>query len=183
MKRVLLAGALALAIAGCNEAGEGNATATANTSAPERPSGTIADAIGNGRFAQAAEAAGLKQTLSGAGPYTVLVPTDQAFAAVPQPRLQTLLNPAGKAELTRVLTFHVLPGTMLAADIGKAIDAGGGKTMLASLGGGTLTATRQGDTITVTDASGTRATVTGNERVVGNGVIHSIDKLLTPPTS
>ena len=57
-----------------------------------------------------------------------------------------------------MLTNHILPGTMLAADIGKAIDAGGGKAQIATLGGGTLTATRNGDAIVITDAAGTKAT-------------------------
>ena len=70
------------------------------------------------------------------------------------------MKPEARADLTRILTYHILPGTMLAADIGKAIDAGKGKAVLATMGGGTLTATKDGDKIVLTDAAGGKATIT-----------------------
>ena len=79
-----------------------------------------------------------------------------------------------------MLTYHILPGTILAADIGKAIDNGKGKAVLATMGGATLTATKDGDTIVLTDAAGTKATSPGPTRTASNGVVHHIDAVLMP---
>ena len=86
----------------------------------------------------------------------MLAPSDAAFDKLPAGALDTLMKPESRDELTAVLTNHILPGTMLAADIGKAIDSGGGKTQIATLGGGTLTATRTGDAIVIANSNGTR---------------------------
>ncbi|HEY0164834.1 MAG TPA: fasciclin domain-containing protein, partial [Sphingomicrobium sp.] len=75
---------------------------------------------------------------------------------------------------------HILPGTILAEDVGKAIDNGKGKAVLATMGGGTLTATKEGDKIVLTDAAGTRATVTKADEQHSNGVVHHIDTVLVP---
>jgi uncharacterized surface protein with fasciclin (FAS1) repeats len=79
-----------------------------------------------------------------------------------------------------VLTYHILPGTVLAADISKAIENAKGKAVLATMGGGTLTATREGDRIVLTDAAGSRAVVTGADQQYSNGVVHQIDAVLMP---
>ena len=101
---------------------------------------------------------------------------------LPKDPVDTLMKPEGRKQLTAVLTNHILPGTMLAADIGKAIDAGGGKTQIATLGGGTLTATRKGTAIVIVDAAGTEATVLGADSARSNGVIHQIDAVMMPTT-
>ena len=87
-------------------------------------------------------------------------PDDAAFAKLPAGTVDTWTKPEGRPELTRTLTYHILPGTVLAEDIGKAIDNGKGKAVLATMGGGTLTATREGDQIVLTDSAGGKAAVT-----------------------
>ena len=132
-----------LALAACDQKGA-PAAATANA-AEAAGDETLATGLGdNAKLVAAAKAAGLEATLAGPGPYTLLAPSDAAFDKLPPGALDTLMKPEARAELTAVLTNHILPGTMLAADIGKAIDAGGGKALIATMGGGTLTATRDG---------------------------------------
>jgi uncharacterized surface protein with fasciclin (FAS1) repeats len=99
---------------------------------------------------------------------------------MPAGALDTLMKPEGRAELTGVLTYHILPGAMLAADIGKAIDAGKGKAVLATMAGGTLTATKEGDAIVLADGAGTKARILGPDEKKSNGVIHRIDAVLMP---
>src|SRR3978361_453696 len=100
----------------------------------------------------AVKAAGLVETLSGKGPFTVFAPTNAAFAALPAGTVDTLLKPENKATLTKVLTYHVVPGRMDAAALMSAITAGGGKAMLKTVSGGTLVATMSGGNVMITDA-------------------------------
>ena len=79
-----------------------------------------------------------------------------------------------------MLTYHILPGTILAEDIGKAIDAGKGKAVLATMGGGTLTATKDGDAIVLADAAGGKVRITKADDKRSNGVIHHLDGVLMP---
>ena len=142
---------------------------------------TIAKGLSSSsKFAEAAKSVGLDATLAGPGPYTVLVPTDAAFDKLPAGALDTLMKPDSRADLTGVLSYHILPGTILAADISKAIDAGGGKTQLPTMGGGTLTATKDGNTIVLTDAVGHQARVVTADEKRSNGVVHEIDAVLMP---
>ncbi len=128
----------------------------------------------------AVKAAGLVQTLKGPGPFTVFAPTNAAFAALPAGTVDTLLKPENKAALTKVLTYHVVSGKMEAADLVKAIDAGGGKAMLTTVSGGMLTATRSGNMIMLMDESGGMGHVTIPDVIQSNGVIHVVDKVLLP---
>jgi uncharacterized surface protein with fasciclin (FAS1) repeats len=128
----------------------------------------------------AVKAAGLVQTLKGPGPFTVFAPTNEAFAALPAGTVDTLLKPENKAALTKVLTYHVVSGKMTAADLVKAIDAGGGKAMLTTVSGGMLTATKSGSSIVLTDESGGMSHVTIPDVIQSNGVIHVVDKVLLP---
>ena len=187
MKRMLPFGMVAaLALAGCGDgAADGNGTGNAPAGAEEAAEGvsdkTIAAGINqDSRFFQAAKAAGLDATLAGPGPYTVLVPSDEAFAKLPADTTQNLGRPEARAEVTTLLTYHILPGTVLAADIGKAIDNAKGKAVLATMGGGTLEAVREGDRIILTDAAGNKATVTRADEKFSNGVVHHIDAVLMP---
>lgn len=142
---------------------------------------SIAKGLGDAtKFAAAAKAAGLDLTLEGPGPYTVLVPTDAAFDKMRAGSLDALMKPEARTELTGVLSYHILPGAILASDIAKAIDAGGGKTLLPTMGGGTLTATKSGDAITLSDGAGTKAKLIGADEKKSNGVIHRIDAVLMP---
>jgi len=182
--RVLALGfaATALALAACNQDNSGNGAApNAQTPEAQKAAGgkTIAQGLtGNGQFMAAAKAAGLDQTLAGAGPYTVLVPSDEAFTSAPAGTFDT--KPENRAQLTGVLTNLILPGTVLAADIEKAIDAAKGKATLATMGGGTVTATKEGGKIVLTDAAGHKATVTQADQQFSNGVVHQIDGVLMP---
>ncbi|MFC7536301.1 fasciclin domain-containing protein [Sphingomonas sp. GCM10030256] len=176
--------ALVLLLGACGQQGDGGnaAAAQANAAAPQQ-AGTLADAINgerNGQFARALQAAGLGKTLEGPGPYTVLVPTDQAFAKLPAGALDGLMKPESKTQLTGMLTYHILPGTMLAADISRAVDAGQGKAMLATMSGGTITAAREGDRLVLTDGRGGKAVVTTPDEQRSNGVIHRVDTVLMP---
>ena len=92
----------------------------------------------------------------------------------------TRLKPEPRAQLTGVLTNLILPGTVLAADIDKAIETGKGKASLATMGGGTVTATKEGGKIVLTDAAGHKATVTQADEQFSNGVVHQIDGVLMP---
>ena len=134
----------------------------------------------NSRFIQAAKAAGIDATLAGPGPYTVFVPDDAAFDKLPQGTFDNWLKPESRTQLTRALTYHILPGTVLASDIGKAIDNGNGKAELATMGGGVLTATREGDKIVLTDSSGGKATIAKADETLANGVVHRTDGVLRP---
>ncbi len=129
----------------------------------------------------AVKAAGLVDTLEGPGPFTVFAPTNEAFAKLPAGTVDTLLKPENKAELTSILTYHVVAGRYSAKDIDKLINAGGGTATLKTVEGGTLTFTKDSmGVIDVTDATGDLATITIPNVFQSNGVIHVIDTVLLP---
>lgn len=175
--------AAALTLAGCDRSDSNNVDPTqpgaAQDAAGNQTIGASLDQ--NSRFFQAARSVGLDATLAGPGPYTVLVPSDEAFGQVQGGALSDAANPQNRAEITRILTYHILPGVILAEDIGKAIDNGDGKAVLATMGGETLTATKEGDRIVLTDGGGGKATITEADQQHSNGVVHRIDAVLTPP--
>jgi uncharacterized surface protein with fasciclin (FAS1) repeats len=128
----------------------------------------------------AVKAAGLVDTLKSPGPFTVFAPTNEAFAALPAGTVDTLLKPENKPTLTKILTYHVVPGRMDAAALLSAITAGGGKAILKTASGDTLVATTSGGKVLVTDAKGGTATVTIANVYQSNGVIHVVNKVLLP---
>ena len=128
----------------------------------------------------AVTAAGLVETLQGAGPFTVFAPTDDAFSALPAGTVEGLLKPEAKADLTGVLTYHVVPGNVDAATLTQQITAGGGEAKLTTVQGAVLTAKADNGTVTLTDAKGNVATVTTADVKQSNGVVHVIDKVLLP---
>lgn len=128
----------------------------------------------------AVKAAGLADTLSGPGPFTVFAPTNAAFAKLPAGTVDTLLKPENKAKLASVLTYHVVPGTMTAKDLAKAIKDGGGKATLTTVQGEPLTAAMMGDRIMLTDAKGGMSHVTIADVRQSNGVVHVVDAVLMP---
>jgi uncharacterized surface protein with fasciclin (FAS1) repeats len=171
-----------LATTACNKGGgaDGNRTA-AQTPAAQKAAGTKTIAAGlapNSRFLTTAKSAGLDQTLAGPGPYTVLVPDDAAFAAAPAGTFDT--TPQNRAKVTSVLTNMILPGTVLVADIDKAIDNSKGKAPLATMGGGTITATKEGGKTVLTDSAGHKATITQGDEQFTNGVVHHVSAVLLP---
>ena len=126
----------------------------------------------------AVKAAGLVDTLSGAGPFTVFAPTNSAFVKLPAGTVDTLLRPENKATLQSVLTYHVGPGRVTAADLAGLIAAGGGQARLTTVQGATLTARMMGDTIMLVDGKGGMSHVTQGDVLQSNGVIHVVDNVL-----
>jgi uncharacterized surface protein with fasciclin (FAS1) repeats len=129
----------------------------------------------------AVKAAGLVETLKGAGPFTVFAPTNAAFAALPEGTVPTLLQPENKEQLTKVLTYHVVPGRHDAIALMKAIKKGDGKATLTTASGETLWIMMNGDrNVVVRDAKGGVAAISTYDVVQSNGVIHVVDKVLLP---
>ena len=128
----------------------------------------------------AVKAAGLVDTLSGAGPFTVFAPTNAAFAKLPAGTVDTLLQPANRAMLASVLTYHVVPGRISAADLMSKIRAGGGSARLTTVQGGVLTAQMMGNTVMLVDAKSGMSHVTQANVFQSNGVIHVTDAVSIP---
>jgi uncharacterized surface protein with fasciclin (FAS1) repeats len=129
----------------------------------------------------AVKAAGLVDTLQGAGPFTVFAPTNEAFAKLPAGTVDTLLKPENKATLTKVLTYHVVPGRMTAGNLMKAVKDGEGEAKLKTVSGDWLIVKQAGPgKLTVTDAKGDVAMVTIADVLQSNGVIHVVDTVLLP---
>ena len=128
----------------------------------------------------AVKAAGLVPTLEGAGPFTVLAPTNEAFAKLPPGTVKTLLEPANKGQLTAILTYHIIPGRLTAMEIEQKIDEAGGHYSVNTVQGEPLSFSRMGKGIAVTDAKGDTAMVTIPDVMQKNGVIHVINTVLLP---
>ncbi len=128
----------------------------------------------------AVQAAGLVETLKGAGPFTVFAPTNAAFDKLPAGTVGTLLKPENKGTLTAVLTYHVIAGKLDAAELGKRIKAGKGTTELTTVQGGKLWVKMVGKDIVLTDEKGGTAKVTIGDVYQSNGVIHVIDTVIMP---
>ena len=128
----------------------------------------------------AVKAAGLVDTLKSAGPFTVFAPTNEAFAALPAGTVDTLLKPENKPVLTKVLTYHVVPGKLDGAALSQRVMAGNGRAMLQTASGGTLIVTMSGSNVMVTDEKGGTAMVTIANVYQSNGVIHVVNKVLLP---
>jgi uncharacterized surface protein with fasciclin (FAS1) repeats len=128
----------------------------------------------------AVKAAGLVDTLKGAGPFTVFAPTNEAFAKLPDGTVDTLLKPENKDTLVKILTYHVVPGRLSAADLRKQIKAGGGKAELKTVQGETLMVSMHDGKIMLTDQKGGTATITIPNVFQSNGVIQVVDSVLQP---
>jgi len=182
-KMMIVAGALAmtLLVAACSSDEDTSATtdvSPATESMAAEPA-TIAEiAAGNPDFTTlvaAVEAAGLGETLSSEGPYTVFAPTDDAFAALPEGTVETLLKPKNQEQLASVLTYHVVSGEIMAADVTSG--------EVTTVNGATFQVTADGSGVTITDGQGNTANVITTDIVASNGVIHVIDAVLLPPTA
>jgi uncharacterized surface protein with fasciclin (FAS1) repeats len=128
----------------------------------------------------AVKAAGLVDTLKGAGPFTVFAPTNEAFAKLPMGTVDTLLKPENKDMLTKVLTYHVVSGRLSTNDIRKMIKAGHGTAELKTVSAGTLWAMEQDGKIMLKDEKGDVATITIANVFQSNGVIQVVDTVLLP---
>jgi uncharacterized surface protein with fasciclin (FAS1) repeats len=149
---------------------------TSPETSPESSSETITDIVaGNPEFSTllaAVKAAGLAATLSDDGPFTVFAPTDAAFAELPPKTLKELLKPANQDQLTAILTYHVVPAEVKAADV----EAG----TVPTLNSAPFTVALDGGGVKITDGQGNQATVTDTDIDASNGVIHVIDSVLLP---
>jgi uncharacterized surface protein with fasciclin (FAS1) repeats len=128
----------------------------------------------------AVKAAGLVDTLSSPGPFTVFAPTDTAFAKLPEGTVATLVKPENKGTLTSILTYHAVAGKVTSADLVALIKQHGGKATIKTVAGGTLTARLSGDTIIITDAKGGATAVTQADVMTSNGVVHVTDGVFLP---
>lgn len=189
MKKLVIAASVSVLLAAC-AGGMGmssNGSGASNPmvgGAPMYPTKDIVDNAVNSKdhttLVAAVKAADLVGTLKSPGPFTVFAPTNAAFAALPAGTVDTLLKPENKPTLTKVLTYHVVPGKLDGAALMSAINAGGGKALLKTASGGTLTATMSGGNVMVTDAKGGTAMVTIANVYQSNGVIHVVNKVLLP---
>ena len=128
----------------------------------------------------AVKAAGLVETLQGAGPFTVFAPTNAAFQKLPAGTVDTLLKAENKPTLTKVLTYHVVPGRLSSMDLKKWIKKGNGTATLKTVSGGTLWAMMQGNDIVLKDEKGNMSTVTQANVFQSNGVIHVVNAVVLP---
>jgi uncharacterized surface protein with fasciclin (FAS1) repeats len=128
----------------------------------------------------AVKAAGLVETLSGPGPFTVFAPTNAAFAKLPAGTVDTLVKPENKATLTSILTYHVVPGRITAADIAAKAKANKGTATYTTVQGGTLSFKKAGMGWQVWDAKGGHSKITIANVMQSNGVIHVVDTVLMP---
>ncbi|MCU0733783.1 MAG: fasciclin domain-containing protein [Hyphomonas sp.] len=197
--RTLLLGAAAAALAAACTSTEA-ATETALAAPAEKPAATETTVMVGGAamypsknivenavnsadhttLVAAVTAAGLVETLSSPGPFTVFAPVNDAFAALPAGTVDTLLLPENKETLTKVLTAHVVAGDLKAADLIAAAEANGGTATLTTVSGDTLTFAIEGGAAVVTDESGGKGTVTIADVDQSNGVIHVVDRVLLP---
>jgi len=192
---VSLAALLALAACNNNEAAA-PAAAPADTMAPAAaepmvggatmsPTDTIvanaAKASNLSTLVSAVQAAGLAETLSGPGPYTVFAPDNAAFQKLPSETVEGLMAPAAKADLTKILTYHVVPGRLTAADIAAQATANGGTASLTTVQGESLKVSAGANgTWVITDAKGGTSTITQADVAQSNGMVHVIDTVLMP---
>lgn len=128
----------------------------------------------------AVKAAGLVDTLQGAGPFTVFAPVNAAFEKLPAGTVDTLLKPENKDTLVKILTYHVVPGKVTSTELKKLIKAGGGKAKVKTVSGGTLTAMIEGKGVVLVDEKGGKSHVTQVDVMQSNGVIHVIDTVVMP---
>jgi uncharacterized surface protein with fasciclin (FAS1) repeats len=181
-KNILLAGTFALA-ALSSPAFAQEKTVTVG-GAPMYPSKNIVENAVNSKdhttLVAAVKAAGLVETLSSAGPFTVFAPTNAAFEKLPAGTVENLVKPENKKQLTTILTYHVLPGKFNAKEVWAAVKKGKGKAVMKTVQGGELTFWTKGDTLYVRDSKGNDAKVTIADVNQSNGVIHVIDTVLMP---
>jgi uncharacterized surface protein with fasciclin (FAS1) repeats len=152
--------------------------------APMYPSKNIVQNAVNSKdhttLVAAVKAAGLVDTLMSPGPFTVFAPVNKAFEKLPAGTVETLLKPENKGTLTAVLTYHVVPGKLSAADLMAQVKAGDGRATLTTVQGETLTVVQDGRKLEIIDSKGDKSIVTIPDVNQSNGVIHVVDTVLLP---
>lgn len=202
---LLASGIAALGLAGCTTMNEGmSGSSSASTSASVGTSASTAMPATNPTVGGAAmmpnrtivqnasmapnlttlvaavKAAGLVDTLSGPGPFTVFAPTNEAFNLLAPGTVDKLLMPENKASLVKVLTYHVVPGTITSADLMKMIKDGNGSATLTTVEGEPITATMEGSTIKLTSATGNVSFIQTADVRQSNGMVHVVNGVLIP---
>ena len=178
----LKAAALAAIAATTGLAAMAPVSAHHTTRAQSQPN-IVAAAQGTGvhnTLVAAVQAAGLVDTLSSPGPFTIFAPTDTAFAKLPAGTVETLVKPENKGTLTNILTYHAVAGNVSSRDLVKLINAHRGAATIETIAGEKLTARLSGDKIVITDAAGRAIAVTQADVNVSNGVIHVTDGVFLP---
>jgi uncharacterized surface protein with fasciclin (FAS1) repeats len=129
----------------------------------------------------AVQAVGLVDTLNSPGPFTVFAPTNAAFDRLPAGTVGTLVRPENRAALTRILTYHVVPGRIMASDVVNAVRVGGGRATFTTVAGVQLTARYDShNRLVLEDATGGTSRITSTDVTQSNGVIHVIDRVVMP---
>jgi uncharacterized surface protein with fasciclin (FAS1) repeats len=191
MRTFMIAGVSAaalLALSACNSEEPADTAAMTPDPAMEQAApaadGTVVEvAQGNPEFStlvEAVTAADLAGTLNGAGPFTVFAPTNAAFDKIPEADLQALLQPEQREALQGVLTYHVVPGRLMAADIASQAEANDGSVELTTVEGGTLTLRETNGQWVITDENGNTSTIAMADVAASNGVIHAVDTVVMP---
>ena len=158
-------------------------TLSAITAIAQNSKTVVENAIGSKdhtTLVAAVKAAGLVETLSGKGPFTVFAPTNAAFAKLPKGTVESLLKPENKATLQAILTYHVVAGNLDSKAVVAAIKAGKGSATLTTVQGGKLVGSMEGKNVILTDEKGNKSTITAVDIVSSNGVIHVIDSVVLP---
>lgn len=177
-----------VAVAACDRQTEAPPADAAPTLAVGAPAPAQADLAGHlaartefTTFAGAVQAAGLLDTLHSAGPWTVFAPDNPAFDKIPVVDREALMQPERRAELRRLLAFHIVPGRLTLGEVARRAQAAGGKLTLTTLEGGSITLEDAGSgRWAVTDGRGGRAVITEGDEIAANGVVHRLDSSLAP---
>lgn len=143
----------------------------------------VGAAVGNENFSTlvtALKAAELVEALQGDGPFTVFAPTKDAFAKIDKETLGNLLKPENKETLTKILTYHVVPGKLMASDVVAALKKGKGTVEVKTLAGEILTVMQKDGKIWLKDQKGNYSEITATDVKGSNGVIHVIDTVVMP---
>ena len=184
MKRMISGAVMACGLVLSAAAGMAQEKTVTVGGAPMYPSKNIVDNAVNSKdhttLVAAVKAAGLVETLQGAGPFTVFAPTNAAFEALPKGTVETLLKPENKATLTKILTYHVVPGRFDAAALKAQADTHGGTHTLKTVSGGTLTAVVDKGRLSLKDEKGGTIAITTPDVYQSNGVIHVITSVAMP---
>ena len=173
-------GLLAVALVALAAAGSVQAYGTGNDAPGKNIVETASGVDDLSTLVTAVDAAGLVDTLSGEGPYTVFAPTNTAFDKLPEGTLTALLEPENQEQLQSVLTYHVVAGKAPASAVVNMIEDGEGSAQVETVQGQTLTLSLAGENVMVEDANGNSATVAAADVMTSNGVVHVIDSVLLP---
>lgn len=185
---IIAAAAALLSLQACDShdeaAGSEAVGTTRDTPVAAADDGTVLQAAqANPEFSilvEAIVAADLAATLNGAGPFTIFAPTNTAFEKIPAARREALMRPEGRQQLQSILTRHVVPGRLPAADIAAQAEAGGGALRLTTVEGAVLSLAENDGQWVITDEAGNTSIIAMPDVAASNGVIHAVDTVLMP---